>query len=138
MSAVDLGTLTPADFRRSPDDAERRRGPRTPCAGSIDILPCASRNLASFTACDLIDCSLEGVALLCPREMEVGDQFLVKFKAGKLTLLVYTVRNCRPEGDRFRIGAEFAGFGAHMFDGQAKSELARILAAYCCDKADHS
>jgi hypothetical protein len=56
--------------------------------------------------------------------MEVGQQFLVKFKAGdgRLRLLLYTVQNCAPQDRaRYRIGARFSGFAAQEFDEDLQS-----------------
>jgi hypothetical protein len=41
--------------------------------------------------------------------MEVGDDFIVKVRVGKLRLAVYRVQNVRPWDAGYRIGGEFIG-----------------------------
>src|SRR5690348_15751332 len=55
----------------------------------------------------MTQCSARGVAILSPVHMTLGEQFMVQVQLDELALLIYTVRNCRPEQiGVFRVGAE--------------------------------
>ncbi len=101
----------------------RRVEPRIYCDRQVSILrPGADANPAEgaggFVTAQLTDCSLHGLGMMTSQALEVGEQFFVRLKLDKLTLLVYTVRYCIPmKADAFRVGAKFTGYAASSFQG---------------------
>src|SRR5688572_991814 len=88
---------------------ERRRQPRWPCWVDVAIMPASTSG--GFAAARVQEFSDHGLALSVIERMPPGEQIIVKFAGrGDAPLqLIYTVRNCAPEGVGFRVGAEFAG-----------------------------
>jgi hypothetical protein len=101
------GSLNLADFGAASVPAdERRREPRVACARHIALLPfCEER----FVAGRFADCSPRGVGVIVPRALTIDEQFIIKMAGRNVTLLVYHVRNCRPDGGVFRVGGELSG-----------------------------
>src|SRR5688572_2115150 len=109
----------------------RRAHPRTPCEKTIDVLPCKATPNWKFLQAQLIDCSLNGLSLVLQEAIEVGQQFLVKLHVdGRMTLLIYTVRNCVDcSQSLYRIGAEFSGFAAEGSETRDPEAVLRALIA---------
>src|SRR5688572_20217060 len=120
LSGGETGTLAAGaghiDFRRFE--------PRIHCDRQMSILRPGVDALAGaegangFITARLTDCSLNGLGMMTSAALEVGEQFFVRLKIEKLTLLVYTVRYCIPmKADEFRVGAKFTGYTASSFQG---------------------
>jgi hypothetical protein len=62
-----------------------------------------------FAPARVVDFSEHGLGLSVAHRLRVGEQIVVKDAARQTALLIYTVRNCEPDGAGFRIGAEFTG-----------------------------
>ena len=112
---TELDALSAAAFHD-----RRRSEPRVLCERPISVLPAARAETAHFVTAELTDCSLHGMGLTLPEEVEAGQQVLVKVELnGRPTLLMYTIRYCIPtQADRFRAGARFTGLAAGKFRGE--------------------
>ena len=120
--------LHPNDFEGT--TANRRAEERRPGALAIDILPCRAQKDWKFIKCEVIDCSLHGLGIVCPEPMEIGQQFLAKLHLPRgIRLLVYTVQNCAKAGPAsHRIGGHFSGFAAQELDEDLKTVLETLAA----------
>ena len=87
----------------------RRGEARFAAKGQVRYLPTRAAKEWKFLTARLLDCSPHGIAIECTQPMDVGDDFIVKVRVGKLHLAVYRVQNCRPTNDGHRIGGEFVG-----------------------------
>jgi hypothetical protein len=58
----------------------------------------------------LVDCSAHGMGIEDDQPMQPGEQFVVYLRLKDITMVLYTVRYCRGSNERFKIGAELAGF----------------------------
>lgn len=97
-----------AGVRRAALPDERRREPRYTPHKLVQIV----YNMSQLRVW-LTQCSARGVAILSPVHMAQGEQFMIQLKLDELILLVYTVRNCRPEKENVhRIGAELGRISA--------------------------
>lgn len=85
---------------------ERREEPRTPHRALV-IMAYGPGEKLVFEHAELVDCSPHGIAISFHRALPINGQFLVKLKLNRVYLVAYVVRNCRPEGKTFRIGAQF-------------------------------
>ncbi|HVT90895.1 MAG TPA: PilZ domain-containing protein, partial [Tepidisphaeraceae bacterium] len=101
--------MTLDDFRGHGIADERRFESRIPLDRQIYILHCGTEKDWEFEQVKLTDCSPHGVGLISRNPMKKGEQFMAKLKLDKITLVVYTVRNCSTAGAEFRVGAEFSG-----------------------------
>lgn len=87
---------------------ERRREARHPTRKLVPIIYNRGQKRVW-----LIQCSARGAALLCTEPMQVGEQFMIQLTIEGVSLLVYTVRNCRQERKGlFRIGGELVRISA--------------------------
>jgi len=97
------GVLTLDDFRYA--GSERRKEPRTALFKSIWVfVPMHEPQMGH-----LVDCSPHGICLLLGTGLREGDKFGLKLRIPLLQLVTYSVRYCRPEQGRFRIGALLSG-----------------------------
>jgi hypothetical protein len=105
-------SLRLTDFRTPglPDD--RRREPRSPIRRRIVIERLGAPE-GEETCVDvrLIDCSPRGLGFIATFPMEPGESFIARLSFRGLTLVLYTVRHCRPTAPgKWLIGAEFDGY----------------------------
>jgi PilZ domain len=104
-------SLTPSDFSGLSVNDERRREPRYLAGKTISIMPCDRDWNMRFHRVEMVDCSLHGIGIISPLQLQAGERFLAKLRVSKrLVLSVYTSRHCTPEGKAYKIGAEFSGF----------------------------
>jgi hypothetical protein len=120
------GALTPEDFAPR-DRSEQRREERHMHRRTIQILPILQMGTPSFTEAELVDCSRHGMGLISTAPLRPGDEFLVRFNARKIVLLLYAVRYCAEENGRFHIGAEFADLSAGPFENNPQKVLDALL-----------
>jgi hypothetical protein len=107
MDAGEDNSLHLSDFDVAPARPdERRREPRVACERPIAVLPYPNKK---FLNGRFVDCSMRGVGLVLTESLPVDERFLLKLRGESLTLLIYSIRNCRPMDDRFRIGGELCG-----------------------------
>ena len=93
MAAGDDNSLHLSDFDGAParpDD--RRREPRVACERPIAVLPYPNKK---FISGHFVDCSVRGVGLVLKESLPVEERFLLKLRGESLTLLIYSIRNCR-------------------------------------------
>src|ERR1700683_3524738 len=103
-------SITPADFRGPSAHDERRSEPRYTSARTISILPCDRDWNMRFHRVQMVDCSLHGLGIISPLQLDVGERFLAKLRVSRrLVLSVYTSRHCTQEGQKYKIGAVFTG-----------------------------
>jgi hypothetical protein len=96
--------LTLRDF--SPCETEqRRKEARIPCKRVV-LMACREGEGLQFEEALLTNCSLGGIRILLDRTLSPGDDFLVKLKLPRMTLVVYSVRHCHADRSGYRIGAE--------------------------------
>jgi hypothetical protein len=88
---------------------ERRAIPRTPHAAVVIMAYGEGENL-QFETATLIDCSPDGISIQFHRPLSVDQNFLLKLKLERVTLVQYVVKTCTPAGRQFRIGAQFTGY----------------------------
>jgi hypothetical protein len=90
------------------DALQRRRESRIECLKPIYVRPCAHHLDEKFFYSRLLDCSPHGVCVVVPKPLEPREQFLLKLRFQRLTLVLYTVRNCtEADYSGWRVGAEF-------------------------------
>lgn len=105
------GALIQDDFRGAADRKEQRQSPRYPSNRTIKYLPCRASEPWGFRPARLVDVSANGIGLRADQAMAKEEQFLVKFRADEVIMLVYSVRYCRPLGPPdYHIGAALIGF----------------------------
>jgi hypothetical protein len=63
-----------------------------------------------FETATLIDCSPNGISIQFHRPLSVDQNFLLKLKLERVTLVSYVVKTCTPAGRQFRIGGQFLGY----------------------------
>ena len=109
----------------------RRAEPRVLCERPISLLAAARAESGHFITAELTDCSLHGIGLTMPEEIEAAQQVLVKVDVqGKPALLMYTVRYCIPtRTDRFRAGARFTGMAVGKFRGELAGVVTSLTGA---------
>jgi hypothetical protein len=73
----------------------------------VAVMPLSAEG--GFTPARVVDFSEHGLGLAMAERLPVGEQIVVKDAGDRTALLIYTVRNCDPEGAGLRIGAEFTG-----------------------------
>ena len=106
------GALTVADLRgRSEAWADRRSEPRLPCDRQVSILRSGARAMDGFRPVGLFDCSANGIGIVSPEPMGVGEHFLAELSLEGVMLATYTVRHCTraADGKHYKIGAELSG-----------------------------
>lgn len=105
----------------------RRSEPRIVCERAISLAPCAQAESSRYLNAHLTDCSLHGLGLMVPQQLESGQQVIVKSDLDEPhSLPIYTIRYCiQTQPDQFRAGAKFTGFAAVKF----KKELSALLAS---------
>jgi hypothetical protein len=87
---------------------QRRRENRFACLKPIYVRPFAQSVEEKFLYSRLLDCSEHGLCVLTPAPMQPKEQFLLKLWLERLSLILYTVRNCiQADYASWRIGAEF-------------------------------
>jgi hypothetical protein len=87
---------------------QRRVETRFSCIKPIYVRPFAQSVDEKFMYSRLLDCSAHGLCVLTPRPMQPKEQFLLKLRLERLSLILYTVRNCiQADYASWRIGAEF-------------------------------
>ena len=123
--------LIEADLFSTPDFQDRRRSePRILCDREISIVPCTGEGETSGrpVKAHLTDCSLHGLGMMLPEQMQAGQQVLVKVEMNRLPMmLLYTVRYCVPmKADAFRTGLRFTGYVASKFRGEMRTVLGAI------------
>ena len=76
----------------------------------------------------LTDCSLNGLGMMLPEQLQAGQQVLVKVEMNRLPMmLLYTVRYCVPvKANEYRAGLRFTGFVASKFRGEMRTVLGAI------------
>jgi hypothetical protein len=105
------GALTQDDFRGAAEGQDQRKSPRYPSHRPIKYLPCKAAEEWGFRPARLVDASSQGIGMRTSEAMKANDQFLVKFRAEGVVMLLYTVRYCRPlDPPDYRIGAQLIGF----------------------------
>src|SRR4051812_16384736 len=107
-----LGVMTAAMTKKSihPEPiVNRRTEARFPAKGQIRYLPTRAAKDWKFLTGRLLDCSRHGIGIEVAHAMELGDDFIVKVRVGKLRLAVYRVQNVQTWGAGYRIGGEFIG-----------------------------
>ena len=120
----------------------RRSEPRTLCDREITVISCVAAAAACGNGRDgspvgrpikarLTDCSLHGLGMMMPEEVEAGTQVLAKVEMNRLPMmLMYTVRYCVPmQSDQFRTGLRFTGFVASRFRGEMRTVLGALAGA---------
>ena len=115
----------------------RRTEPRTLCDRDISIVPCAAGAQEDSLAgvrpvrARLTDCSLHGLGMTLPEQIEAGQQILVKLEMNRLPMmLMYTVRYCVPmQSDQYRTGLRFSGFVASRFRGEMRTVVGALTGA---------
>lgn len=80
-----------------------------------------------FIEAQVIDFSDHGIALWICEPFRSGEQFILKIKLERMTLLVYTAQNCVPDGGSYRVGAVFGGIVGSP-DDDAEMLRARFIA----------
>jgi hypothetical protein len=121
-------SLTPDDFRGPSIEDNRRHEPRFITAKTISIVPCDQNWNMRFHRVHLVDCSLHGLGILSPLRFEPGERFLAKLRISQqMFLSVYCCRNCTPEGQKYKVGAEFTGFISGV--GDDPEEILKALVA---------
>ena len=88
----------------------RRGEPRFPGNGQIRYLPARAAKDWRFLNARLLNFSGHGIAIEAPESMDIGDDFIVKVRIGKIRLVVYRVQNTVRGSRGYRIGGEFLGF----------------------------
>jgi hypothetical protein len=121
---------------------EQRREPRYLPNRLVEILPCRAASAAAggsnweFRPAELIDCSANGVGLIADVPMQVGEQFILKIKLVKWTLLHYVVRDCTsapaPRG-HYRIGAQLLGYIDATRHHEPEVVLRAMMSEVCQD-----
>ena len=90
---------------------ERRKEARFDCRRMVDLLPCAGDADWSFLKARMTDCSVHGIGVILDRAMQAGDRFMIKLRlGGSMSVVLYTVRDCRAVDQGYRVGAEFSGY----------------------------
>jgi hypothetical protein len=123
---TELDALSAAAFHdRRPSE------PRVVCERAITLLPAARAETGQFITAELTDCSLHGMGLTLPEEIEAGQQILARVQLkGQPTLLMYTIRYCIPtQPDRFRAGARFTGMAVGKFRGELENVVMSLTGA---------
>ena len=125
--------LTEADpFATSEFHDRRRSEPRILCDREISIVPCTGDGAAGAAGrpmrAHVTDCSLNGLGMMLPEQLQAGQQVLVKVEMNRLPMmLLYAVRYCVPmKADEFRTGLRFTGYVASRFRGEMRTVLGAI------------
>lgn len=120
------GALTAADFEPR-SASEQRIEARYENQRKIHILPCFTEEDWKFLSADLVDCSAHGLGFVIDQPMNLGQDFLVKLEMEKVVLLLYTVRYCVADGNRFRVGARFSGLATDPVRRDPQAVLEALL-----------
>jgi hypothetical protein len=126
-------------FATSEFQDRRRTEPRIMCDREVSVIPCAGSSgaEANDTATGrpmkarLTDCSLHGLGMMLPEQLDAGQQVLVKVEMNRLPMmLLYTVRYCVPmKVNEFRAGLRFSGYVASKFRGEMRTVLGAMMGA---------
>ena len=124
-------SLTFSDLRDGSDappspTGERRAEPRFACDRRVAVLPFGAER---FVRARLVNCSKRGIGVRTHQAVEVGEQMLLKLREQGVTMLVYTVRNCRRDGDGFLVGAELSSYIDTPFNTADRSILRELVEA---------
>ena len=68
----------------------------------------------------LVECSKDGIGMVCPVELAVGQTLVLKVAAGNISTAAYAVRYCTKLWDRaYQVGARRQTTGGDDADGEA-------------------
>lgn len=101
--------------------AERRGETRVPHRAVL-IMPFGEGIQARFEQAILIDCSIHGAGFALHRPLRPGVFLFLKLKLTNIALVMYKVRNCRPEDEGYRIGAEYHGVIGNDADRESSAQ----------------
>jgi hypothetical protein len=101
--------LNHGDFRHGGTGRDRRQEARENVGRAISILPLSRSIETGFQTVNLLDCSVNGIAIMSQLSMAVGEQFMVRLDIGRIIFIVYRARNCSESDGKCRIGAEIMG-----------------------------
>jgi hypothetical protein len=110
------------------NDPDRRTEPRT-SHPAIVIMAYGEGQQLEFENAQLIDCSPHGISILFHRPIQPGQDFLLKLKLDRVTLVNYAVRSCVPSGRLFRIGGEFTRYVGAAEDLPPEAAYNALLAS---------
>src|SRR5438132_2342709 len=123
------GALTAADFQPQEGD-DKRREERVTHRRVIQLLPEFLQEEWRFVEGELIDCSPHGLAVYVPAPMKIGADFMVKLRLDRVVLLLYSVRYCREEDGRYRVGAQFTGLASDPVRRDPRTVLEALLSTH--------
>jgi len=129
IEAVTDPFSTPVEYQD-----RRRTEPRILCNREVSVIPCAVTVVNEpprAIRARLTDCSLRGLGMALPEQVESGQQVLVKVEMNRLPMmLLYTVRYCVPmKAKEFRVGLRFSGYVASKFRGEMRTVLSAMMGA---------
>ncbi len=99
-----------------------RRGETRVAHKAVLVMPFGEGIHARFEHASLVDCSLHGAGLVLQRPLKPGVFLFLKLKLSGVALVMYKVRNCRPQDEGYRIGAEFHGVIGNSTDREATAQ----------------
>ncbi len=124
-SGPNPGELTAADFN-APGD--KRREERLAHRRMIQILPNFLDPEWKFLWAELINCSPNGLGLLVPQPLKIGQDFMVQLRMERVLLLLYSVRHCTQAEGGYRVGAQFTGLASDPVRRDPRAVLEALLA----------
>jgi len=88
--------------------AELRREVRSAKTGSVVVIPCAGPVLGKPCRAEFRNVSASGIGLVFPHAVEPESRFAISLRSssGRLTVVLYRVAHCTPDGGVYLVGAE--------------------------------